>query len=76
MDFSLVGDFLASHPGYHINPCHVNSSGVETFGQLKQTSGNLTSCNYETAKATLPTRRAIHGRKTKDDYRDTPPNIR
>ena len=65
----LVGDFLASHPGHHINPRRVNGSSVETFGQLKHTtSGNLTSCNYETAKATLLTRRAIHGRKTKDDY--------
>lgn len=74
----LVVDFLASHPGYHINPCRVNGSGVETlFGQLKHTtSGNLTGCSYGTAKATLLTKRAVHGRKTKDDYRDAPLNVR
>ena len=48
----LVVDFLSSHPGHHINPRHVNGSGVETlFGQLKHTTGgNLTGYNYETAK--------------------------
>ena len=36
---SLVKDFLASHPGHHINPRRVNGSGVETlFGQLKHTT--------------------------------------
>ena len=70
----LVVDFLTSHPGYHINPRRVNGSGVVTlFGQLKHTTGG---CSYETAKATLLTKRAVHGRKTKDDYRDTPLNVR
>ena len=74
----LVVDFLSIHPGYHINPRRVNGSGVETlFGQLKHTtSGNLTGYSYETAKATLLTKRSVQGRKSKDDYRDTPLNIR
>ena len=74
----LVEDFLSSHSGHHINPRRVNGSGVETlFGQLKHTTGgNLSAHNYETAKATLLTRRIVHGRKTKDDYRDTPLNVR
>ena len=40
----LVVDFLAAHPGYHINPRRINGSGIETlFGQLKHTTGgNLT----------------------------------
>lgn len=74
----LVADFLPTHPGHHICPKRVNGSGVETlFSQLKHTtSGNLTGHNYETAKATLLTKRMIHGSKTKDDYRSTPLNIR
>ena len=74
----LASDFLSSHPGHHINPRRVNGSGVETlFGQLKHTTGgNLTSCNYQTAKATMLTKRSIHGRKCKDDYRATPLCIR
>ena len=74
----LVVDFLSSHPGYHINPRRVNGSGVETlFGQLKHTTGgNLTGYSYETGKATLLSRRSVHGRKSKDDYRDTPLYIR
>ena len=74
----LVEDFLTSHPGYHINPRRVNGSGVETlFGQIKHTTGGtLTGPSYETAKATLLTRRSVHGRKSKDDYRDTPLYIR
>ncbi len=71
----LVVDFLSSHPGHHVNPRRVNGSGVETlFGQLKHaTSG---SHSYETAKATLLTKRQIQGGKRKDDYRDTPLNNR
>ena len=74
----LASDFLSSHPGHHINPRRVNGSGVETlFGQLKHTTGgNLTSCNYSAAKATMLTKRSVHGRKLKDDYRDTPLCIR
>ena len=74
----LCSDFLSSHPGHHVNPRRVNGSAVETlFGQLKHTTGgNLTSCNYSTAKATMLTKRAIHGRKLKDDYRDTPLCVR
>ena len=74
----LVVDFLSTHPGYHINPRCVNGSGVETlFGQLKHTTGgNLTGTTYETAKATLLTKRSVHGRKSKDEYRDTPLHIR
>lgn len=74
----LVEDFLLSHPGHHINPRRVNGSGMETlFGQLKHsTGGNLTGHNYETAKVTLLTRRSVHGRHSKDDYRDTPLNVR
>jgi len=74
----LVKDFLSRHPGHHINPRRVNGSGVETlFGQLKhRTSGNLTGHNYESAKAVLLTRRQTLGVKSKDDYRDTPLNIR
>lgn len=74
----LVVDFLSTHPGYHINPRRVNGSGVETlFGQLKRTTGgSLTGSSYETAKATLPTKQSVQGRKSKDDYRDTPLNIR
>ena len=65
----LISDFLSSHPGYHVNLQHVNGSGVETlFGQLKHTTGrNLTGHSYETAKATLLTRRTVNGTKTKDD---------
>ena len=67
--FSQSGCGLSSHPGHHINPRRVNGSGVETlFGQLKHTTGgNLTRYSYETAKATLLTRRSVHGRKSKDD---------
>ena len=74
----LVEDFLSTHPGHHVNPRRVNGSGVETlFGQLKHTTGgNLTGHSYETAKATLLTKRQVHGGKQKDDYRDTPLNIR
>ena len=74
----LISDFLSSHPGYHVNPRRVNGSDVETlFGQLKHTTGGkLTGHSYETAKATLFTRRTVHGTKTKDDYRDTPLNMR
>ena len=74
----LISDFLSSHPGYHVNPRRLNGSGVKTlFGQLKHTTGgNLTGHSYETAKATLLTQRSVHGRKTKDDYRDTPLNMR
>ena len=74
----LVKDVLSSHPGHHINPRRVNGSGVETlFGQLKhRTSGNLTGHSYESAKAVLLTRRQVVGTKPKDDYRDTPLNIR
>ena len=74
----LVEDFLSSHPGHHINPRRVNESGVETlFGQLKHTTGvNLSAHNYETAMATLLTRRTVHGIKRKDDYRDIPLNVR
>lgn len=74
----LVDDFLSHNPGHSVNPRRVNGSGVETlFGQLKHTTGgNLTSCNYETAKASLLTKRSIHGRNTRDDYRSTPLNIR
>lgn len=75
----LVKDFLSTHPGHHINPKRVNGSGVETlFGQLKHTTGgNLTGQTYETAKATLLTKRMVHGSETsKDDYRSTPLNIR
>ena len=70
----LVSDFLTSHPGHHINPRRVNRSVFQTlFGQLKHTTGgNLTGHTYGTAKATLLTRRSLHGRKTKDGYRDTP----
>ena len=55
----LVTDFISSNPGYYINPRRVNGSAVETiFGQLKHTtSSNLTAANYETAKATLLTKR-------------------
>ena len=74
----LVADFLSTHPGHHVNPKRVNGSGVETlFGQLKHTtSGNLTGHTYETAKATLLTKRQIQNGKSKDDYRDTPLNMR
>lgn len=73
----LVVDFLAAHPGYHINPRRINGSGIETlFGQLKHTTGgNLTGYSFETAKATLVTKRSI-GHKSADDYRDTPLYIR
>ena len=75
---NLVVDFLTAHPGYYINPRRVNGSGVETlFGQLKHTTcGNLTSCNYATAKATMLTKRSIHHKTKQDDYRDTPLNVR
>lgn len=71
-------DFLSTHPGHHINPRRVNGSGVETlFGQLKHTtSGNLTSNNYETAKATMLSKGMVQGRKPKDDYRNAPLCIR
>ena len=74
----LVSDFLLTHPGHHVNPKRVNGSGVETlFGQLKHTtSGNLTGHTYETAKATMMTKRQVQGGKKRDDYRDTPLNIR
>ena len=74
----LVTDFLSTHHGHHVNPKRVNGSAVETiFGQLKHTtSGNLTGRTYETAKATLLTKRQVQGGKSKDDYRDTPLNIR
>lgn len=74
----LVEDFLTRHPGHHINPRRVNGSGIETlFGQLKhRTSGNLTGHNYGSTKAVLLTRRQAVGVKSKDDYRDTPLNIR
>jgi len=74
----LVLDFLSTHPGYHINPRRVNGSGVEAlFGQLKHTTGgNLTGSSYETAKATLLTNQSVQRRKLKDDYHDTPLNIR
>lgn len=70
----LVADFLPSHPGHHINPRRVNGSGVEPlFRQLKHTTGgNLTGYSYETAKATLLTKRSVHGRKSQDDYRNIP----
>ena len=69
----LVVDFLSTHPGHHINPRRVNGSSVETlFGQLMHTtSGNLTGHRYETANATLLTKRQIQGGKRKDDYRNT-----
>ena len=69
----LVVDFLSTHPGHHINPRRANGSSVETlFGQLMHTtSGNLTGHSYETAKATLLTKRQIQGEKRKDDYRNT-----
>ena len=56
----LVDDFLSHNPGHSVNPRRVNGSGIETlFGQLKHTTGgNLTSCNYETVKASILTRRA------------------
>lgn len=71
-------DFLSTHPGHHVNPKRVNGSAIETlFGQLKHTtSSNLTGSNYEMAKATLLTKRCIHGRKSESDYRNTPLNIR
>ena len=74
----LVTDFLSTHPGHHVNPKRVNGSAVETlFSQLKaRTGGNLTGHSYENAKATLLTRRQVVGKKPKDDYRDTPLNIR
>ena len=74
----LCERFISTHPGHHINPKRVNGSGVETlFGQLKHTtSGNLTGHTYETAKATLLTKRQVQSGKKKDDYRDTPLNIR
>ncbi len=73
----LAKDFLSSHPGHHVNPKRVNGSAVETlFSQLKhKTSGNLTGHSYENAKAVILTSRQIVG-KPKDDYRDTPLNIR
>ena len=76
---SLVLDFLSTHPGYHVNPRRVNGSGIETlFGQLKHTTGgNLTGYSFETAKATMVTKRSVQGQKSKqDDYRDTPLHIR
>lgn len=74
----LAVDFLSTHPGHHINPKRVNGSAVETlFGQLKHmTGGNLTGHSYETAKATMLTKRMVHGRKTESDYRNTPLNVR
>ena len=75
----LVQDFLSTHPGYHVNPRRVNGSGIETlFGQLKHTTGgNLTGYSFETAKATMVTKRSVQGQKSKqDDYRDTPLYIR
>ena len=59
----LVEHFLSTHPGHHINPKRINGSGVETlFGQFKHTtSGNLTGHTYQTAKATLMTKRAPKG---------------
>lgn len=74
----LTVDFLSTRPGHHINPKRVNGSAVETlFGQMKHmTSGNLTGHSYETAKATLLTKRMVHGRRTECDYRNTPLNVR
>ena len=74
----LVQEFLSTHPGHYVNPKRVNGSGIETlFGQLKHaTSGNLTGQNYETAKATLLTKRMVHGSRKEDDYRNTSLNIR
>ena len=66
-------------PGHHINPKRVNGSAVETlFGQLKHgTGGNLTGSSYGTAKATMLTKRMVHGgRKTDGDYRNAPLNVR
>lgn len=64
----LTREFLSDHPGYYINPRRLNGSAVETlFGQLKHTTGrNLTAVNYETAKATMLTKRQSKG---KDSYR-------
>ncbi len=66
----LVDDFTSSNPGYFVNPRRVNGSAVETiFGQLKHiTSSNLTATNYETAKATLLTRRQSCAKGT-EEYR-------
>lgn len=74
----LVSNFLSTHPGYHVNPRRLNGSGIETlFGQLKHTTGgNLMGYSFETAKATLLTKRSVQGRKSADDYRDTPLYIR
>lgn len=64
----LTREFLSDHHGYYINPRHLNGGAVETlFGQLKHTTGrNLTAANYETAKATMLTKRQAKG---KDSYR-------
>ena len=66
------------HPGYHVNPMRLNGSAVETiFSKLKYiTSGQLTAVTYETAKASLLTKQAVHGTRTRDDYRDTELYIR
>lgn len=75
---ALTADFLSRHPGYHVNPMRLNGSAVETiFSQLKYiTSGQLTAVTYETAKASLLTKQAVHGTRTRDDYRDTELYIR
>ena len=65
---NLVKDFTATHPGYYVNPRRVNGSAVETlFSELKHiTGGNLSAANYESAKATLLTKRECKGQ---DSYR-------
>ena len=65
----VVEDFLAANPGYHVNPRRLNGSAVETFSQLKHTTGgHLMSVNYETAKATMLTKAQAKG---KDSYRSS-----
>ena len=73
----LVKDFLSSHPGHHIILGESMAAGSKHFGQLKhRTSENLTGHNYGSTKAVLLTRRQVTGAKQKDDYRNTPLNIR
>ena len=66
----LVEEFLTPHSSYHLNLKRVNGSAIETLlSQLKHTtSGHLTRMNYDTAKATVFTRRQAKG---KEAYRST-----
>ena len=74
----FVKDFIDRDPGYSVYPLRLSGSAVETiFSRLKFiTGGHLSAVNYASARANLLTQHEVHGRRTKEQYRNAPLYVR